>query len=359
MADTIAESPNLFTRHPRCTIAAMLLLGTAVILLGAEWALRSFGTLNINYYTGFHSPGIHKYPYGNIPINKDGYPDEEFVVNDDVRKIGYVGDSITYGVGAGYGYRMPDILRKAYPQFHHFVFANVGEDLEQNMLVEQVQKFRLNAVVYIMNLNDILPDPGAESEAAESKSWINTLRQTWLGRIDAALRGRSYLYTYSRLGLKNALQRLGYEAHGLEAFELFPQKNRALVESTARRAVAVLDYVHERWNVDTCIVIIPYEMQISADAARRYRELGFRWENGFEAGSTQDLLMAEYDRLHAHAFDARQAFNGLNLNVGDAFVYNRGDKTDWNHPNRVGHRIIASWLTTNRAFVSECIMPQG
>jgi hypothetical protein len=329
-----------------------------VILLAAELALRSFGSLNIHYYTGFRSPGIHTYPYGYIPINKDGYPDQEFIVNDDVRKLGYVGDSITYGVGAGYGYRMPDILRRAFPQFHHFVFANVGEDLEQNVLADQVQKFRLNAVIYIMNLNDILPESSSGSDAADSTSWINTLRLSWLGRIDNALRGRSYLYTYGRLGVKNALQRLGYEAHGLEAFELFPQKNRALVDSTARRAAAALDYVHKRWNVDTCIVIIPYEMQISADAARRYRQLGFHWEDGFETGSTQDLLMAEFNRLHAHAFDARQAFSGLDLKVGDAFVYDKGDKTDWNHPNRLGHKTIASWLSNNTSFVSECIMPQ-
>ncbi len=98
-------------------------------------------------------------------------------------------------------------------------------------------------------------------------------------------------------------------------------------------------------------------MQISRDAARRYKELGFTGEEGFETGSAQALLMDSFQRRHVNAFDARQAFRSHDLKVGDAFVYNKGDKTDWNHPNRLGHAIIADWLMSNSDFVSRCIKP--
>jgi hypothetical protein len=38
--------------------------------------------------------------------------------------------------------------------------------------------------------------------------------------------------------------------------------------------------------------------------------------------------------------DGPASDNGL----GQYFVYNKGDKLDWNHPNRAGHRQIADWL---------------
>ena len=36
----------------------------------------------------------------------------------------------------------------------------------------------------------------------------------------------------------------------------------------------------------------------------------------------------------------------LRNGVGEYFVYNKGDKLDWNHPNRDGHRAIAEYLTS-------------
>jgi hypothetical protein len=39
------------------------------------------------------------------------------------------------------------------------------------------------------------------------------------------LRDRSYLYNYIRTAAKNAIQRLGFEASGYFAFELWPGKS--------------------------------------------------------------------------------------------------------------------------------------
>lgn len=352
------ESPNVFTRHPRLTLAAVILVGAILILLGTELGLRTFGNLNIHYYTGFQLPGVYKYPYGDVLVNKDGCPDEEFVSENADRRIGYLGDSIAYGVGAGYGYRIPDILQQTFPQYHHWVCGSLGGKYLDGMeLVGPVTKLRLDSVVYLMNLNDIFPANTDVNGNARPLGWIESARASRLRPIDEGLRGTSYLYTYVRLGAKNTLQRMGYDPHGLPAFELFPLRNRELIESTVDIIAAAFGSLTHWPNIQTCVIVLPYEMQISPDAARRYKELGFDWEEGFEAGSAQTLLMEAFQRHHVNAFDARQAFRNQDLKVGDAFVYDKGDKIDWNHPNRRGHAIIAAWLLSNSDFVSKCIEP--
>ena len=58
------------------------------------------------------------------------------------------------------------------------------------------------------------------------------------------------------------------------------------------------------------------------------------------------------------SIDAYTAFIGPNgvassrdqINVGEYFVYNLGDRLDWNHPNRLGHAAIAQMLMQNASF---------
>ena len=332
----------------------VLLTLCVFVLALLEIGLRTFGSLEIHYYTGTKRPGVHHYPYGDVPINSAGYPDEEYVVTDGKRHIGYVGDSVTYGVGTGYGYRIPDLLQAKLPQYDHWVFANVGDRLTEKTLVSQVNRFKLNSVIYLMNLNDIVPD----SESAESSTWIVSAQEGWFGRVDAALRGHSYLYTYLRLGIKNGLQRLGYEHHGMPAFELMPSAHGPVIDATAKRVADALKAASGgQADFRSCVVILPYEMQVSADAARVYRGLGFSWEQGFETGSTQQKLLEAFGRLGVTAFDSRDAFSGTDLKVGEAFVYNKGDKIDWNHPNRRGHALIAAWLETRPGIIDRCYGP--
>lgn len=335
------------------TVLGVLIAGTAFVLILLELGFRIFGSVNIHYYTGTKTPGVYHYPYGEVPVNAAGYPDEEYVLTSTKRRIGYVGDSVAYGVGAGYGYRVPDLLQQQFPQYEHWVFANVGDRLEQRTLLKQVETFKLDAIVYLMNLNDIVPD----SDSSESSTWITSARGGWLGGVDEALRGNSYLYTYLRLGLKDALQRLGYEHHGLPAFELMPSAHHNVIDATAARVAAGLAAAGRLRDLRACVVILPYEMQVSADAAQVYRKLGFSWEAGFEAGSTQQLLLAAFARLGVTAFDGREAFAGTALKVGEAFVYDKGDKVDWNHPNRKGHALLAAWLAARPDLSGRCFGP--
>ena len=354
-AATERGAARFFARHPRATVLGVLLVGTAVLVLLLELGLRTFGSVNIHYYTGTQTPGLYRYPYGDVPINADGYPDEDFVLTGTKRRIGYVGDSVAYGVGAGYGYRIPDLLQQRYPQYDHWVFAVVGDRLEVRPLLQVVRRFKLDAVVYLMNLNDVMP----EADSPEATTWIVEARSTWLAALDASLRGTSYLYTYLRLGVKNTLQKLGYETHGLIAFETFPMANQNVIEVTALRVANALDAA-TRWTGSRgCVILLPYEMQISQDAADAYRKMGFKWEAGFEEGSTQRLLLEEFRRLGVTVFDGREAFVGADLKVGDAFVYDKGDKVDWNHPNRRGHAMMAQWLIATPAFQAQCLAPNG
>lgn len=349
-----SAASRAFRRYPRLTLLAVFAVAVGGVLIVAEVALRLFGSVNIHYYAGTKTPGLHRYPYGDVPINSDGYPDEEFARDSPKARVGFLGDSVTYGVGTGYGYRVPDLLQQRLPQFEHWVFANVGTRLELKVLQRQVKTFRLDSVVYLMNLNDLVPD----SDDAAADTWIAGAQQGWMGRLDTALRGSSYLYTYVRLGLKNAMQRLGYEAHGLPAFELFPNAHRGVIDATAKRVAEALDAARQE-GVRTCVVVLPYEMQISKDAARTYREMGFAWEEGFEGGSTQRILIEALGKRGVTAFDGLEAFAGTDFKIGEAFVYDRGDKVDWNHPTRPGHARLAEWLAGKADFVSACLPAQG
>ncbi len=350
-----AAGRSFLARHPRFTLLAVL--GAGLVLVGGlfELGLRAFGSLNISYYTGTTLPGLHRYGYGDIPINADGYPDEAFVLSGVKPRIGYVGDSVTYGIGAGYGYRVPDLLQERFPQYDHWVFAGVGERLEAPSLLAQIEQFNLSAVVYLMNLNDIVP----EADSPDASTWIaSRARTSWFARVDLGLRGKSYLYTYVRFGLKTMLERWGYEHHGMKAYEFEPSKYRDVFAVTAKRVADALDQAAARRpGLRTCVVVLPYEMQVSSDAARTYRDLGFSWEPGFENGSAQAVLVPKLKSRGVKALDARDAFAGRELKVGEAYVFNKGDRTDWNHPNRVGHAILASWLADHTDFVSHCYGP--
>jgi hypothetical protein len=350
-----SKAAQLLERHPGLVVSAVIALGLVLLLVFAELGLRMFGNLNIHYYTGYTKPGVHEYPYGFIPINKDGNPDEEFTLIDGERRIGYFGDSITYGVGAGYNYRIPDILQAQFPAYRHWVLAQVGTVATTADLDAAISKYNLSSAIYLMNLNDILTDSEVAALPDDEKaSIIVRARGSFLGTVDEYLRGRSYTYTYVRLGIKNAIQRAGYEAHGQIAYELRPGQYRSVVESTAKRVVAMSNAIRAK-GVKLCVLLLPYEMQVSADAARKYSSLGFTWEDGFLQGSTQDMLDKIMRAGGVDVFDARAAFNGLALKVGDAYVFDKGDKIDWNHPNRLGHKTIANWLARQPEFQARCL----
>lgn len=345
------SQPNesFFKRHPVVSLLAFNAILFGGMLLIAEIGLRMAITYQPGYYVSVSGTNQElEYPYGIIKINSEGFPDAEFDLTKD-RRIGYYGDSVTYGVGAGYGYRVSDILEKRYPEWSHLNFGGIGlsvGDGDIEFCVGLAKKFGLTDMVYLVNLNDILPDEVASGEVT---TVVGDVRSKVLDRADW-LRGRSYLYTWFRNTVRDFLASRGTGFHGYPTYELFPSKHEKVIAETAGRINRLGDAL-EAQGTKLILVYLPYEMQISEEAAQTYAEAGIQWDPEFIQGATQRLLsrhlapsIPRHDALAAfvdptNPESSRQA-NGL----GEYFVYNRGDKLDWNHPTREGHQKIADMM---------------
>lgn len=346
----LSTRSGIFERNPKKTLTAVILAGLILILVIAEIVLRFTIPYDIGYYTAVKKAGVYVYPYGSIRINSTDFPDEEFDLSSTKPRIGYFGDSVIMGIGAGDGYRISDLLERTYPAYEHWTFGMMGNGLDSDMLLSLVERYGIDEVVYAFNLNDILPPPRANSEPTLTSDFssgekaVFSMRYIIQRHLDF-LRGKSYLYTAIRAGARNYLQSLGFGYTGFRAAELYPRRNVDIIRRTAEK-IETVRLALRRKNVSFCLLLLPYEMQISKEAAKTYHELGIRWEEGFIEGSTQQALMAYLtpDNL----YDARKAFSG-DTPAGTYFVFDKGDKIDFNHPNREGHAAIVKGMIHDRA----------
>jgi hypothetical protein len=322
---------------------AYLGIGT---LLGAEGTLRVFVDSDPAYYVAFSNPepgAVVRYPYGEIRYNADGFADDDFDTVKSRPRVGYVGDSVCFGVGAGHGHRISELMEQAYPGYEHMNFTGGlgGGTLQvRERALRYGETYDLDAVVYLMNLNDILPD-GRNND-------LNELQERGLFQAIEWFRGRSYLYTYVRQILKD----LRNPGGGPPSYEMFPQEHREVLLATGAR-VAAIQRDLEPMGIRFVVLMLPYEMQVSDEAARVYAEAGTVWEPAFLEGATQAVLREQLSGLVV--VDGLEAFLGpgvdpsrrADLGVGEAFVYNKGERLDWNHPNRLGHRLLADHLAAS------------
>ena len=340
-------------------------LGVAVFVVAAlEVGLRLIVRYNPSYYIGFYHQENRtiSFPYGSIHYNSDGLPDDEFLPRKIKPRIAYFGDSVCYGVGAGHGYRVSEVLEPLLPEYEHMNFAMIGLNLSPaivDTLVRHAERFELDQVVFLMNLNDVFPFVETDASAARGNGSAVT-RQVPLRRALVTLRrrfdhlrGRSYLYTHVRLIIKNYYVRRGFESHGQVAYEFFPEEYGSIIDATTER-IRHLQLRLAQLGCELLVVILPYEMQISSAAEARYREVGVHWGAGFIARGTQARIAAGLE--HVPHLDAAEAFipSGLDSagvaaardrnGLGEFFVYDRGDKLDWNHLNRTGHARLAEFL---------------
>ena len=346
------SSRRFIERHPRGILLGWILPFLCVLLVAAEVLLRYTISYRIDYYTGTRvSNNLVKYPFGDMPFNSNGYTDREWDKTDPRIRVGFWGDSITMGFGAGFGYRYTDIISDSRQDKYYMNFGGAGadgiaDDRVIDKLVELVQRYRLKKVVYAMDLNDILPDRGAP-EARHSELYK---ARPLIKRYVDILRSRSYVYNYLRLKLRNATVRMGYGYKGDEAFELHPARNAVIVSETVER-INKLWVSLKRREVDLCVALFPYEMQISADAAAHYQQDGVRWAGELLRGEPQKTILGQLSP-GIGAVDLTPAFRRSRDNpirVGEYFVFNQGDALDWVHPNRNGHRLIAEYLLSNAA----------
>jgi hypothetical protein len=337
-------------RHPLLTLLGINAACLAAAAGLAEIALRIWVPYQPCYYVVLREePGSSEYPWGTVRRNSLAFPDDEFDLTSPKPRVGYFGDSVTRGVGAGHGYRAQDLLEELRPELEHWTFERAVNGIDEKSrahILEIAERFELSELVYLMNLNDLLPTPKADGSAPGSR--VRALRQH-VKFLDE-LRGHSFLYSALRFRVATLALRLGYGHTGWRAAELFPHQNAGIVRETAVRVADLADAVAAQGR-RFLVILLPYEMQISEEAARTYHELGVRWEEGFLERSTQQAIRRELPE-RVRVLDAYLAFIDpvdeararAENHVGQYFVYDAGDKLDWNHPNRAGHAKLAAWL---------------
>lgn len=344
------SDPRWFVRRPMLALLVINVAFFAFVLLVAEIGLRMFITYNPGFYTSVRATDTElHHPYGIIKINSHGYPDDEFELSKP-RRVGYFGDSVTYGVGAGYPYRVSELLEAEYPGYEHLNLGGIGLSVsmaEIGHAQRLAQEFGLTDAVYLFNLNDILPDQAFSGELQPTSL---KLRDHVVNYFDW-LRGRSYVYTWLRKTAKTILAGQGVGFHGYSAYELNPVEHEAVLAETADRINHFRDVMAES-GVELTVVILPYEMQISDEAAEAYQAAGIEWEDGFLERGAQRVIMEHFapdlpviDAYWAFIEDPAKPESSRGANgLGEYFVYNKGDTLDWNHPNRAGHKRIADYL---------------
>jgi hypothetical protein len=344
-----ARLAHFIARHQRGVLLCWVVLLLCAMVIVAEVVLRYSVSYQMHYYTPISiSNRLNSYSFGDIPFNSAGYPDREWDPTDPRERVGFWGDSITSGVGAGFGYRYTDIIRDSRQDRYYMNFGGPGEDGIADdeaigRILALVERFRLSKVVYAMDLNDILPDKGSVVAQRPQLHGAKRLIKKYLD----FLRTRSYLYYYLRLKLTSLAARLGYGYHGDQMYELHPARNAVIVEQTVGRINRLSAALRTR-GAQLCVLLFPYEMQVSTDAASRYRRDGIRWSSELLAGEPQKTILSgltpDIGAVDLAAAFAETPNSAQRIRVGQYFVFNRGDALDWIHPNRSGHRLIAEYL---------------
>ena len=336
---------------------ALVFISLLFIFIFLEIFCRIFINFDQNYYSHYKKNKEDKFithPYGKIPINKYGFFDEEFNLNNK-KVIAYFGDSVTYGVGAGYPYRFTEYLDAIDNKFEHInlsgglgISLNSWSNKHENFLI----KNKIYRVVYVMNLNDIAPlskKVFSDKENSNNKPKNIFYLKKIIKPFDDLLRGPSVFYTYLRFLIKSQFVKAGYDPSGYEAVELFPNKNEKNIIEASKKIDQWLDLTQNK-GLKSCVVVLPYEMQISNDAKNYYRSINIKFEKDFSNFSTQKSIKNHLKNNEHFFIIDKTEFE--EKEVGYYFVFNKGDKIDFNHPNRKGHLSIAKEISKKKVCQS-------
>ena len=332
------------------TIAINLILITFSFSI-IELLFRSLINFNSDFYgidTRSKSDLVNIHPYGKIPINSNKYYDNEWDKPKVKKRFAYFGDSVLYGVGAGYPFRITEYLDELNTNIEH---VNISGGLGANFLglggtnkiLRVLKDLQIDKLIYVMNLNDIAPLAYQKKEKKiEDLYAMSNLAKFMrsISSIDIKLRGKSVFYTFFRLKMKNFLvTRYRINESGFKAIELEPIKYSEDIKKSARNLAFIVNDLKIN-KINLCILILPYEMQISNDADKIYSELNIFYEDQFLDFQTQKVFIEEFKRFSdVEIFKLGQNFP--QDKVGTYFVFNKGDKVDFNHPNHLGHELLS------------------
>ena len=338
---------------------ALILSSLLAVFLILEVLSRIFVNFKADYYSisKKNENNFIEHPYGKIPVNSHGFFDTEFNFKEKDKIVAYFGDSVTYGVGAGYPYRFTEYLDEIDNNFEHInLSGGLGISLNnwntkyENFLLEN----NIKRIVYMMNLNDIAPlydnffsennDLMDKKKQYSGVKNINSIKN-FIKPFDNLLRGQSVFYTYVRFLVKKQFVKAGYEASGYESVELFPKKNKTYIINTSKKIDEWLSLT-KRKGFKSCVVVLPYEMQISKDAKNYYKSINIKFEDDFVNFSTQKIIKESLQDDKNFFFIDNNGFE--EKKVGSYFVFDKGDKIDFNHPNRSGHLVIAQEINKKK-----------
>ncbi len=297
------------------------------------------------------------HPWGTIPVNSNKQFDQEWEDPKLKKRYGYIGDSVTYGVGAGFPYRITEYLDIYEPNIEH---VNLSAELDliskktsEQSLIDLIKNTKVDKIIYMFNLTDLVEFAYLFDNTELSNDEVSIIKNNFIGDVkkfispfDKKLRGNSVLYTYIRYKIKNFfITQLGLNFTGFKAIELQPVKYSRDLEQAARNFAKL---INKKNNIlDICILMLPYEMQVSTKAKNKYRNIGIKFEDEFINFHTQKRFISKFKEFSNNdIYYLGDSFP--ESEVGEYFIYNLGDKIDFNHPNREGHKLIAKEISERK-----------
>ena len=299
------------------------------------------------------------HPFGSIPKNSNNHFDKEWDNPKLKKRYGYIGDSVIYGVGAGFPYRITEYLDIFEPTIEHINLSAVLEDFiseeeSQKSLIDIIKNTKVDKIVYMLNLTDIVEFAYLlNNNSEQNNKKVSIIPKNYVGEvkklihpIDIKLRGNSVLYTFFRYKIKNFLvTQFGLNFTGFRAIELEPVKFSRDIEQAAMNFAKLINKKNN--FLDICILMLPYEMQVSTKAKNKYRDIGVKFEDEFINFYTQKLFISRFKEFSKNEiYYLGNSFP--ESEVGEYFVYNLGDKIDFNHPNRKGHKLLAKEIADRK-----------
>ena len=364
---------------------ALVVFSIAVTLVLLEFAVRVFFPQPLNHYNftliqtegggevvlgsvksagwkstrgyGPYVPNLST-NFGGVPvtINSRGWRDDEYSLKkpEGVRRIMVVGDSVTFGYGVKLEEMFAKVLERGLnsrgPGRYQVISLGGagGNTYSQSRLIkENVAIYDPDLVILAFNLNDVLPKIFGTRNATAPRvgrsisRTVLRLRRT----MDAEFRGRSHLYFLLRERMKVLLRKFGIASPTgvpLAAFDMESASGLAAWQDTSGALMEIADQL-DRDKVKFLLAVLPVDMQLSPEIADLYRrEYGFVFEDSLVNGLPQKII-ADFARGHGIVcVDLLPSFRKDPHEQTFFRIY--GGSIDWNHPNRLGHKIIGEQL---------------
>lgn len=289
----------------------------------------------------------------DITINTYGWRDSDYTLAkpDDVTRIMVLGDSVTFG----YGVQLEDMFQKVLErqlnrqgtkpwQVISMGGAGATTYFQKNAIKDNVPIYKPDVVILAFNLNDILPAifDTTDTRSVDSR-W--SLSRAILGArktLDGAFRSQSHLYFLIRERMKGVLRRFAIASPTMAPVAAFDIQSEYGIAAWRQTREVLLDIAAhlEKEHVGFLLAILPVEMQVSRQIADIYRnEYGFGFKDSLVEGEPQKMIKT-FAEQHGIAYvDLLPAFQKRPEEKKFFRIY--GKSIDWNHPNPVGHRIIA------------------